>query len=101
MKNRTLKLFGTKWKVVYKDQVLNEENKWLYGSSNLSKKIIEISTKDYEGVPLSQEDIELTFYHELMHAIFSTGQYNSCCDDEPLVEWVARCIQSLKNQKVL
>lgn len=45
--------------------------------------------------------MKLTFLHELMHVILSTGQYNNCNNDEPLVEWLARCIYSLKNQNII
>ena len=36
-----------------------------------------------------------------MHAIFDAGDYHSCNDDEPLVEWCARCIYHLKKQGII
>lgn len=39
--------------------------------------------------------------HEIVHSIFQTGQYMSCDNDEPLVEWTARCLKALKQQHII
>ena len=38
--------------------------------------------------------------HELTHSILDTGGYNNSSSDEPLVEWIARCLNSLLKQNV-
>ena len=50
---------------------------------------------------MQENEILITLYHEIIHAILLTGQYINSSNDEPLVEWLARCILSLKNQKIL
>ena len=57
--------------------------------------------RDKDGNIIPKEELQLTFLHELMHAILGTGQYNVYSQDEPHVEWLARCIYSLLQQKVL
>ena len=54
-----------------------------------------------DNILLSKEDIELTLYHEIVHSILGTGNYREYSNDEPLVEWIANCLISLKKQKIL
>lgn len=39
--------------------------------------------------------------HELIHAILGTGMYGEVSGDEPMVEWLARSIYSLRKQDVI
>ena len=83
-----------------KEKCISEE-KYSWGNFNSVNKIITISTENLDGVPLQNSTIEISKLHELVHAIFEAGQYNNCSDDEPLVEWTARCLYELIKQKVL
>ena len=100
---KEFKLFNTIWKIEYVDSIetnSNGEEQFSYGQANPLDHTIKIAR--YVGdVKQSKEDIKLTLLHELVHIIFITGQYNSCNSDEPLVEWIANCLMSLKDQKIL
>ena len=101
LKNRSFNIFGSKYRIKFVDNVLDEENNWVYGKTDASSKEILISTKLSNGKDVQENEILITLYHEIMHAILLTGQYINSSGDEPLVEWLARCILSLKNQKIL
>lgn len=96
--NKTINIFGTKYKIQYVDKVYDTENNWIYGLTDPESKIIKISTINDKDKPIQKEEIELTLHHEVFHAILMSGQYMGYNNDEPLVEWLARCIYSLKKQ---
>lgn len=94
-KNRKFELFGTTWTIKYVKGLIDlgdGEGSVALGATNNHDHIIEVSIIDENGKPFPEPEIKLTLYHELMHAIFYTGQYLNCTSDEPLVEWCARCI---------
>ena len=101
LKNKSFNIFGTKYRIKFVDNVLDGESNWVYGKTDSSSKEIQISTKLSNGKDIQENEILITLYHEIIHAIFSAGQYMNSNNDEPLVEWLARCILSLKNQKIL
>lgn len=99
MKNRTIDLFGSKWKIKYVDKVISDDH-MIYGITIPNKREIHISTKNDDDSPIPNEEISLTLYHELIHAILITGQYIGASDDEPLVEWLARSMKHLNDKNV-
>lgn len=101
LKNKTFNIFGTKYRIKFMDNVLDEEGNWIYGKVDASSKEIQVSIKFSNGKDVQENEILITLYHEIIHAILLTGQYMNSSEDEPLVEWLARCILSLKNQKIL
>ena len=101
LKNKSFNIFGTKYRIKFVDNVLDEESNWIYGKTDATSKEILISTKLSNGKDVQESEILITLYHEIIHAILLTGQYMSSSENEPLVEWLARCILSLKNQKIL
>lgn len=101
LKNRSFNIFGSKYRIKFVDNVLNEEGDWTYGKIDTYSKEIQVSIKLSNGKDMQENEILITLYHEIIHAILSAGQYINSCNDEPLVEWLARCILSLKNQKIL
>ncbi len=101
LKNKSFNIFGSKYRIKFVDNVLDEESNWIYGKTDVFSKEILISTKLSDGKDIQENEILITLYHEIMHAILLIGQYTNSSDDEPLVEWLARCILSLKNQKIL
>lgn len=101
MKNKKINLFGSIWKIEFIDNVIDEDNNWIFGHLISDERTIKISTKDQKGKSLPKHEVNLTVLHEVMHAVLITGQYISISDDEPLVEWLARCILSLRNQNLL
>lgn len=101
-KNRKIKIFNTTYKVKYLDDIKSENpDRTTVGETDSHLKIINIRTLDKEGNPIPKSEIEICLLHELFHAILSEGQYLSSCDDEPLVEWLARCTKHLIDQKVI
>ena len=100
MKEKSYNLFGSTWKIQFVDEVVGENDKWLFGETESPSRVITISTKKPDGSKLSKDEIELTVLHEIVHSIFQTGQYMSCDNDEPLVEWTARCLKALKEQPI-
>ena len=101
LKNKSFNIFGTKYRIKFVDNVLNEEGDWTYGKIDTHSKEIQVSIKLSNGKDVEENEILITLYHEIIHAILLTGQYTNSSSDEPLVEWLARCILSLKNQKIL
>ena len=99
--NKSFNIFGSKYRIKFVDNVLDEESNWIYGKTDATSKEILISTKLSNGKDVQENEILITLYHEIMHAILLIGQYTDYSSDEPLVEWLARCILSLKNQKIL
>ena len=99
---KEFEIFGSKWTVEYIDVIPCEESDaFVYGKTFYSTRTIQIAKKDFEGNPIPKEELRMTFLHELFHAIFGTGQYNAYSNDEPCVEWLARCVNSLMGQKVI
>ena len=101
LKNRKIKIGNSTWKVKILENVnKDEENYWL-GSSNSLYKTIEVSTKYPDNTDLDYITKLETYYHELMHSIFAEGQYLHEKEDEPLVEWCAKCLAQLKLQDAI
>lgn len=96
MKQKEFDIFGTKWNIIYENipKALNDGT-YLYGETEHREKEIHIYN---EG---GSREKKLTLLHELVHVIFSEGCYFNANDDEPLVEWVAKCLLSLKEQKII
>lgn len=99
-KNKTVNIFGSKYKIKYVEDCSDDEI-FRFGRCDHVQKTILIATKDNKGNNLSPEEVKLSLYHELVHAILMSGQYLNSNKDEPLVEWLARCLNSLIKQKVL
>ena len=93
------KIFNSTWTVSFVDKIeLPNSEGFFFGHTKVTANKILVATKDFEGKPLPQTTIEITTLHEMIHAILSSGQYESANNDEPLVEWLANCIYSIKEQ---
>lgn len=96
-------LFGKKYTIEYVDELkpLNDDdNSVTYGITCHPECTIQVAKK-VKGKAIDKEDVEITRLHEIMHAIFDAGDYHSCNDDEPLVQWCARCLYALKKQGII
>lgn len=100
MKDRTIKIFNTKYRIKFVDSIANKEDSYTFGICKSHLFTIEIITKDANNKPLSKDIIRNSLVHELVHAILTEGQYLDYNNDEPLVEWLAKCICSLIDQKI-
>ena len=97
--NKKIDILGTKYTIKIVDRI-EDENGQYRGMSYHGKLIIELA-RYADNVKISDNEIIKTLLHEINHAIFATGHYFNSNDDEPLVEWLARCYYSiLFNQKI-
>lgn len=106
IKTKDLDLFGSSWNITFCDEIAvskdeEEEDSFKFGLCDGTNRRIAIATKSPDKSEQPIEEIEISTLHELMHAILKTGQYLHSNDDEPLVEWLARCVYSLKKQGVI
>lgn len=97
-KLKSINIFGVKYDVIFceviKDQDC-EEGHFIEGWCKSAERKIIVATKDKNGKNLDDNKIRIVFLHELTHAILAEGQYIRETDDEPLVEWLARCMNDL------
>lgn len=101
-KNRTIKIFNSTYKILYVDNIETDNpDRTTMGETDFNLKTIKIRYLNREGKPASRQEMELCLLHELFHAILAEGQYLHSTDDEPFVEWLARCTKHLLDQKVL
>jgi Zn-dependent peptidase ImmA (M78 family) len=97
--NRVIDLFGSKYTIEFKEKIIvDNSDEMLYGMCDFSNNKVYIATKNNKDEDIPIEEIHLTIIHEIVHAILTTGKYNNASADEPLVEWIARCLYSLHKQ---
>ena len=102
MKNKKFEIFGSEYTIEYVDKLEpTSENVFTEGRCNSSAKLIQIATKNIKGEPVKPGELKICLLHELFHAILDEGQYAGASADEPMVEWMARCIKSLRDQKII
>lgn len=94
-KDRTIDIFGSKWKLKFVDKIDLEDDSNPDGITDANKRLIAISTNQ------SDNEVMITLLHELIHAILNTGQYLSSSQNEPMVEFVARSLYSLTKQGLI
>lgn len=94
-KDRTIDIFGPKWKLKFVDKIDLEDDSNPDGITDANKRLIAISTNQ------SDNEIIITLLHELIHAILDTGQYLNSSQNEPMVEFVARSLYSLTKQRLI
>lgn len=102
MKKKEFDLLGIKYTIQYIDKIeTEEENLFRSGTTNPAAHRITLAKLDFDGNPMSKSEAKITLLHELIHAILDEGQYHSSSNDEPMVEWLARCLNSLIDQKII
>lgn len=102
MKNKVLHLLDRTITINFVDNVTDEEGCWLFGATeyNASDFVIEVSTKNKDGKPLTKDTVMTTLKHELFHCILSTMMYFQESKNESLVEWLAQASMILSKQGV-
>ena len=97
--NKKIDIFGTKYTIKIVDKLQNGDA--IHTGSTYHDSLIIKIAKYVNNAKISNEEMTRTLLHEINHAILATGQYFNSNDDEPLVEWIARCYYSiLFNQKI-
>lgn len=94
-KDRTIDIFGSKWKLKFVDKIDLEDDSNPDGITDANKRLIAVSTNQ------SDNEVMITLLHELIHAILDTGQYLNSSQNEPMVEFVARSLYSLTKQGLI
>lgn len=101
-KNRKFKIFDSIWSIKFENKHFKAEDVGtIFGETDPNTRTIRISLKDINGNPYKEDNVRVTVLHELLHAIFFEGQYLSEYNDEPIVEWSAKCLNSLINQHII
>lgn len=102
MKNKKIKIDGVPYSVQYIDTVeTSDPEVYCFGKNNNIYKTIQISTKRPDGSNNTIQDMELTYLHELVHAILNQGQWWKEFEDEAFVEYLAKRLYELKKQNAL
>lgn len=98
--NGLYNLLTTSVTIEYVDGATADDGHWIYGITKQDRggAIIQISTKDEDGDPISNEQIEATLRHELFHFILDTLYFTEESANETLVEWLASATQLLHKQ---
>ena len=68
--------------------------------TNLDNHLTDEDAHGY-NTKINNDSLQETYYHEILHSILNEGQYNEESDNEPLVEWMAKCLLQLKKQNAL
>lgn len=88
---KTFKIFGLTFKVTQPHKIDNKDN---WGECSISKKSIKVKRS------LNQEQKEITYLHELTHAILDCLEYNDLSHNEEFVERFSKALhQALKTSE--
>ena len=60
LKNRSFNIFGSKYRIKFVDNVLNEEGDWTYGKIDTYSKEIQVSIKLSNGKDMHENEILIT-----------------------------------------
>lgn len=102
MKNRKIKIDGMPYQVKFVDVIpCDSEDHFFYGHHSGINNTITIATKRPDGKDFSEQIIEISYLHEVIHAILTQGQYLEANSNEALVEYLAKRIYELKKQNAL
>lgn len=101
----TLDLFGTTWEVFLVDEITKEMSEevdptYCVGVTNSRHKQIYIKSNKEGNAVTRPQEIQLTLLHELMHLVAGEGCYSNINDDEPAIEWFAKCLRYFVNNEV-
>lgn len=101
LKDAKIEFYGTTYTIKIVDTIEDPDNEggYLFGTCDSAKKLILVA-RNVNGNPQPNNEMELTLYHELFHAIMNTGQYLNSNNDEPLIEWLARCLYKILHSKL-
>lgn len=55
MKEKSYNLFGSTWRIQFADEVVGENDRWLFGETESPSRVITISTKKPDGSKLSKD----------------------------------------------
>ena len=88
---------------------MNKNNIWFIADLHIGHKNIlfhqpnriePMSLKDDKDKPLSDKEIQDTVVHEVIHAILDTLCFFDVSNNEPVVEWLTKCLIQLEKQDI-
>lgn len=89
-------LFGSKWMVIFDND--NLDNNKNYGECRSTERVIAIASKSH-GRQRTDDAIGETFYHELIHAILDSSEYNKLSENENLVSLMGKLLYQFELTK--
>lgn len=93
---KEFKVFNTKYNVVFTEEPTQLENdNFEFGNCRPTETYVTVAKNGIDKKPLDKQDYEKNAMHEIAHAILGEGGYINTSDDEPLVEWLARCMYDI------
>lgn len=103
MKLKKIDVFGSEFNIKYVDKITSNkedssDDSFWCGLTDPVERTILVATKSNDGRLFSEYEIEDTLFHEVIHAVLTEGGYLRENGDEPLVEWLAKCLRTLKKQ---
>lgn len=102
METKDFYIFGTKYTLGHVEEIDDKSSKGtVVGLCDSTNYKVWVATKLPNGESVPKDDQEKNKLHELFHAVLNEGGYLSLSDDEPLVEWLARCTQQLLKQGII
>lgn len=100
-KDCKINLFNIIYSIKFVDEIKDETSEkegtsYPYGMTNFRSKIIIIAKKDhYSGRAFTKDEISITLLHEILHAVSSEGMYTDINDNEPFIDWAAKCLHNI------
>lgn len=99
--SKTINIFGTTYTIEYVDKIDIEEPNFRFGEESSADHTIKIALKYNEAGDIEKSELDKNLIHEIIHAILDEGQYFQESNNEPLVEWLARCIYNILKQNII
>lgn len=96
-KKKVIDLFYQPWTIVFKEEIPDSNGRFVWGNCDSINRVITLRTKDVNGKPMTQPELERTLIHELIHAISACGAF---WDDisETQVEFISVCLHRVLSQ---
>lgn len=91
-----LYIFGTRYDVKFTEEPEKiDDKKYAYGKCSSQEYEITVTSKTSEGKQIPEDEKVRLTLHEIVHAVLNEGSYLQSSDDEPLVQWLARCFYDI------
>lgn len=92
--------FGNIITVIFEHLVKIDDDNVVLGYAEPWTYVIHVSLYDPHDNPIPEKQIKTTIVHEMVHLFLDSGEYGKYSNNEPMVEWLAKCItEMLSNSK--
>ena len=101
MKEKKFDLLGTDYIIKeLKEIPVDNPDQYRTGETSGLHRYIYVA-KEARGVTIDDRRKRISLLHELFHAFLDEGQYSELSNNEPLVEWLARCTNAGLEQGII